>query len=174
MIIAKGIIMMKINNILLGIFIALLSLSCNGENNEKSTHTEVNSSKETKKETKKGKVVHLDANTFKEKIMDYSAQNKTWKYKGERPAIIDFYADWCMPCRKIAPYMEEFAKKYEGKIDVYKVDTQKQRELAAVFNIRSIPAVLFIPMDGEPQMTKGALPKSAFEKKINEFLLHQK
>ncbi len=168
---------MKIGNILLGILIALFTLSCNAENGHKSDKTKTVSS-EKKEKTEKGKIVHLDAKSFKEKIMDYSLEDKkkNWKdYKGKRPAIIDFYADWCRPCKMIAPYMEDFAKKYEGKVDVYKIDVQKQKELAAYFSVRSIPMVLFIPMEGgEPRVVKGALPKSSFEKIINEFLLQKK
>ena len=105
---------------------------------------------------------HLTIDTFKEKVFDFEAE-KEWKYKGERPAIIDFYADWCGPCKMIAPIVETLSKEYAGKVDIYKIDTEDQQELAGMFGIRSIPSVLFIPMEGQPQMSVGALPKSAFE-----------
>lgn len=112
---------------------------------------------------------HLTLETFKEKVFDFE-NNKEWKFKGELPAIIDFYADWCGPCKKIAPIMEELAIDYEGKVNIYKVDTEDQKQLAGMFGIRSIPSILFIPKDGQPQMSSGALPKTEFEKMIKEIL----
>ena len=116
-----------------------------------------------------GKLEHLNTETFKEKIFDFKA-NKEWDFKGELPAIIDFYADWCAPCRQIAPIMEELAEEYKGKIVIYKIDTEKQRELAGMFGIRSIPAILYIPKEGQPQMITGALPKEEFVRLIEEVL----
>jgi thioredoxin 1 len=115
---------------------------------------------------------HLTKETFLEKVFDYEKNNE-WKYEGNLPCIIDFYADWCGPCKMIAPILEELAKEYEGKIKIYKVDTEKERELAAAFGIRSIPSILFCPKDGQPQMAMGALPKASFVKAINELLLTQ-
>ena len=112
---------------------------------------------------------HLNLATFKEKVFDYETETE-WKYKGELPAIIDFYADWCGPCRKIAPIMAELAEEYKDKIVVYKVDTRVEQELAGMFGIRSIPAVLFIPRDDKPQMTSGAMAKADYVKLINEIL----
>ncbi len=112
---------------------------------------------------------HLTLDSFKEKVFDFDAETE-WKYKGDLPAIIDFYADWCGPCKRIAPIMEELAIEYEGKVNIYKVDTEDQKQLASMFGIRSIPAILFIPMEGQPQMTTGASPKAEFVKKINEIL----
>ena len=89
----------------------------------------------------------------------------------EIPVLVDMYADWCGPCKMIAPILEELAKEYDGKIDIYKVDTEKEQELAAVFGIRSIPTLLFVPMDGKPQMVQGAIGKDDFEKVINDVLL---
>jgi thioredoxin 1 len=113
---------------------------------------------------------HLTKETFLQKVFDYE-KNKEWKFAGERPAIIDFYADWCGPCRMVAPVLEELSKEYQGKVDIYKVDTEAEQELAAVFGIRSIPSILFVPREGKPQMAMGALPKDAFVQAINDVLL---
>ncbi len=112
---------------------------------------------------------HLTLETFKEKVFDFETETE-WNFKGEIPAIIDFYADWCGPCKQIAPIMEELAIEYEGKVTIYKIDTEDQKQLAAIFGIRSIPSILFIPKDGQPQMSTGALPKAEFEKIIKEIL----
>lgn len=112
---------------------------------------------------------HLSKETFKNKVFNYE-QNKDWKFEGEKPAIIDFYADWCGPCKMVAPILEELATEYDGQLDIYKVDTEKEQELAAMFGIRSIPSILFIPKDGQPQMAQGALPKNTFENVIGDVL----
>lgn len=113
---------------------------------------------------------HLTKDTFLSKVFNYE-QNSEWKYEGELPAIVDFYADWCGPCKMIAPVLENLSKEYAGKINIYKVDTDKEQELASVFGIRSIPSILFIPKEGKPQMAMGALPKEAFVEAINGVLL---
>jgi thioredoxin len=120
----------------------------------------------------KAGVVHLKTADFKEKVFNYEKNPETWVFEGERPCIVDFYADWCKPCKLIAPIMEELAVKYAGQIDIYKVNTDNERELASVFGIRSIPSVLFVPASGRPQMTQGALPKETFEEVIQNFLLN--
>ena len=117
----------------------------------------------------KGKLENLTSETFKTKVFDYE-KNTEWKYEGELPAIIDFYADWCGPCKMVAPILEELQKEYEGKIVIYKVDVDDEKELAQVFQTQSIPAILFIPREGQPQMAKGALPKETFEKAITDVL----
>jgi thioredoxin 1 len=106
---------------------------------------------------------HLTKESFIEKVFNYE-QNKEWKYSGDKPCIIDFYADWCGPCKMVAPVLEELSKEYDGKLYIYKIDTEAEQELASVFGIRSIPSLLFVPMEGQPQMAMGALPKDAFEK----------
>ena len=116
---------------------------------------------------------HLTKETFMEKVFNYE-QNKEWKYTGDKPCIIDFYADWCGPCKMVAPILEELAIEYKGKINIYKVDTEEQQELAAVFGIRSIPSLLFCPAEGAPQMAMGALPKDQFKKVIEDILLKTK
>jgi thioredoxin 1 len=113
---------------------------------------------------------NLTTTDFKEKIFDYDSESE-WKYKGELPAIIDFYADWCGPCKSVAPVLEELSNEYEGKINIYKLDTDKEAELSAVFGIQSIPTFLFIPVDGAPMLQRGAVPKNVFKQVINERLL---
>ena len=115
---------------------------------------------------------HLTKETFLEKIFDYE-KNKDWKFKGELPSVIDFYADWCQPCKIVSPILEELSKEYEGKINIYKVNTESETELAAAFGIRSIPSLLFIPKEGQPQMAQGALPKENLKEAIQEVLLKQ-
>jgi thioredoxin len=115
------------------------------------------------------KLEHLTSESFKQKIFNYEV-NKEWKFEGETPAIIDFYADWCAPCRMVAPILEELKEEYGDKLDIFKVNTEEQRELASVFGIQSIPSLLFIPRDGQPQMAMGALPKETFKQAISEVL----
>jgi len=113
---------------------------------------------------------HLTKETFFKKVFNYE-QNKDWKYEGELPAIIDFYADWCGPCKMVAPILEEISEEYAGKINVYKIDTEAEQELAGAFGIRSIPSLLFVPKEGQPQMAQGALPKDALKEAIENVLL---
>ena len=114
-------------------------------------------------------VEHLTTQTFKEKVFNYDV-NKEWKFEGELPCMIDFYADWCQPCKMVAPILEELAEEYDGKLNIYKVNTEEERELSAVFGIQSIPSLLFVPKDGQPQMAMGALPKDTFKKAIGDVL----
>lgn len=115
------------------------------------------------------KLEHLTNETFKQKIFNYET-NKEWKFEGDTPAIIDFYADWCGPCKVVAPILEELKDEYGDKLDIFKVNTEEQRELSSVFGIQSIPSLLFIPKDGQPQMAMGALPKETFKQAISEVL----
>lgn len=112
----------------------------------------------------------LNTEEFKSLVFDY-VNEKEWKFKGDKPAIIDFYADWCGPCKAVAPILEELSDDFAGKVDIYKIDTEAEQELSAAFAIRSIPSMLFIPMDKQPMMQAGALPKNILEKVINEELL---
>ncbi len=114
-------------------------------------------------------VEHLTTTTFKEKVFDFE-QNSEWKFSGNKPCLIDFYANWCGPCKVVAPVLEQLAREYDGKLDIYKVDTEIEQELAAVFRIQSIPSILFVPMDGAPQMAMGALPKETFERAFADVL----
>ena len=115
-------------------------------------------------------VINLTYDSFKKLVFDYE-KNKEWKYEGSKPAIIDFYADWCAPCRQLSPIVEEVAKEYAGKVIVYKVDTQKEQKLAASLGIQSLPTLLFIPAIGKPQASMGAIPKETLIKAINDVLL---
>lgn len=123
-----------------------------------------------------GVVSHLTKAQFLEKVMNYEKNPEKWEFLGDKPCIIDFYADWCGPCKIAAPILEEIAKEYKGKINVYKIDTEKERELSASFGIQSIPAFLFCPKTGNPQMSNGIgrtkeETKAMFKKIIDEFLL---
>jgi len=114
-------------------------------------------------------VEHLTTQSFKEKVFNYD-ENKEWKFEGKNPTIIDFYADWCGPCKMVAPVLEELKAEYDGKVDIYKVDTEAEAELSQAFGIKSIPSILFIPTDSQPQMAQGALPKDSFVQAIKEVL----
>jgi thioredoxin len=107
--------------------------------------------------------------SFKEKVFEYDIE-KEWKFKGDKPAIVDFYADWCGPCKMIAPILEELSEEYAGKIDIYKVNVDEAHEVSGAFGVQSIPAVLFVPLEGQPQMSVGGLPKSTFEEAIKNVL----
>lgn len=145
--------------------LAMTSASCsNGKpsNNQKS---------ETNKQEQNMKAIHLTKADFLAKVANFETNPTKWEYLGDKPAIIDFYADWCGPCKVIAPVLEELAGEYEGQIYVYKINTETEPELAAAFGIRSIPSLLFVPMNDTPQMAAGALPKQQLKQAIDEVLL---
>jgi thioredoxin len=114
-------------------------------------------------------VQHLTVETFKEKVFNWEA-NQDWKYEGKVPAIIDFWAEWCQPCKMVAPILEELQKEYGDKIQIYKVNTEEQQLLAQLFGIRNIPSLLFVPVEGQPQMAVGALPKDVLKQAIADVL----
>ena len=118
--------------------------------------------------------IQLTGQDFKDKIFNYDTE-KDWKFKGDLPVIIDFYADWCGPCKMVAPVLEELSEEYKDQLVIYKVNTENEMELSAVFGIQSIPTFLFIPVegDGDPMMQPGALPKKAFKQVIEENLLQK-
>ena len=116
---------------------------------------------------------HLTKETFKQKVFDFET-NKDWKFIGKNPCVIDFYADWCGPCKMVAPVLEELSDEFKGKVDIYKIDTEQEEELAGLFGVRSIPTILFIPMEGEPQISMGAMPKNSFVDIIKDVLLNEK
>jgi len=118
------------------------------------------------------KTRNITTEEFKQQVFDYTRE-KEWNFSGTKPAIIDFYADWCGPCKMLSPLLEEIAGKYDGKVDVLKVDTEAEQELSAVFGIRSIPSILFIPVEGKPVMQPGLLPKNALIDVIENQLLKE-
>src|SRR5574344_667797 len=127
--------------------------------------------KENKQEVRKMNTSELTLSEFKNKVMDYEKNPQEWSFKGNKPAIIDFYATWCGPCKATAPLLDSLAEEYAGKIDVYKVDVDKEQELASMFGIRSIPSLLFIPMKGKPRMQVGAMSRKDMEEIIKTDLL---
>ncbi|MCX7696489.1 MAG: thioredoxin [Bacteroidales bacterium] len=135
--------------------------------------SESKSSNKTSTPKQGGEVIYLTTQDFIDKIFDYRT-NKQWKFKGSRPCVIDFYADWCRPCKMVAPIMQELAVEYAGKIDFYKVNTDKERELAAVFGIQSIPSILFCPLNDKPVMAIGAYPKEEYVRMIEEVFYSKK
>jgi thioredoxin len=146
-------------------FLALITFSlllqnCKAENPKNSTDSN----------SKGIEIIHLTNAEFKKMIFDYEL-NKEWKYEGKLPAIVDFYADWCAPCRQLSPIVEEIAKEYKGKLVVYKVDTVKEPLLAQSLGITALPTLLFIPEVGKPQVSMGLLPKENLVKAVNEILL---
>ena len=110
---------------------------------------------------------HLTEETFKAKVFNYEA-SKDWKFEGDKPCVIDFYADWCQPCKMVAPVLEELQTEFDGKLNIYKVNTEDQRTLAGMFGVQSIPSILFVPKEGQPQMAMGALPKDTFIKAFKD------
>ena len=118
-------------------------------------------------------VVYITTEQFRERIFDYKNE-KDWKFNGKKPCVIDFYTTWCGPCKRLAPIMEELSQKYCDKVVFYKADTERERELAYVFGINSIPQVLYVPVDGKPMLLKGLYPKEEIVKIIDEFLLEKK
>ena len=144
---------------LLFLFLSTFSLyACNTLNDDQKSQTSQN-------------ILHLDAGSFQKLIWNYQKNPKDWVFEGKIPVIIDFYADWCRPCRMIAPILEELGKEYKGKIIIYKINVDQQKELAGLFNVRSIPAVMFVPKNGKPQMSLGAMQKEDYVKAIREVLL---
>jgi len=119
-----------------------------------------------------GKVRKINTETFIAEIFDYKANPTKWVYKGSKPAIIDFYADWCGPCKRVAPIMDELAEKYKGQVNFYKINTDEEKELSgSVFGIRSIPSILYVPLDGQPMMSTGLSAKDEYIRQIETNLL---
>ena len=125
------------------------------------------------KQTNTMKTIALTKADFLTKVANYETNPTEWKYLGDKPALVDFYASWCGPCKALAPVLEELAAEYGESIYIYKINTEEEQELAAAFGIRSIPTLLLIPMKEEPRITQGALPKDQLKKAIDEFLLKQ-
>lgn len=121
-----------------------------------------------------GEVIVLNKADFLAKVFNYEKNASEWKYEGDKPCIIDFYADWCGPCRRVAPVLKDLAKRYKDDIVIYKVNVDKERDLAGTFGVSSIPTIIFVPMKGEPQVSMGALPEESIVKMIEEVLLEKK
>ena len=130
-----------------------------------------NAQTKTEKKDKTMKTIELNKQQFIEKVFDFESNPTTWKYEGSKPAIVDFYATWCRPCQMVAPILEELVEEYGDSIVIYKVDTDREREISAAFGIRSIPSLLFIPAEGKPQMVQGAMGKADFRNAIDKILL---
>ena len=122
-------------------------------------------------EANKMEPIHLTKAEFISKVSNFEANPTDWKYLGDKPCIIDFYATWCGPCKMVAPILEDLAKEYDGKIYIYKVDVDAEPEIASAFGIQSIPTIFFCPMNGNPQISQGAMPKESFQKTIADVLL---
>lgn len=135
------------------------------------TNLDTNITKTENSMTTTKKTIQLTRAEFLTKVANFEENPDKWVYLGDKPCIIDFYADWCGPCKMISPILEELASEYDGEIYIYKVDTEAEQQLAAEFGIRSIPSLLFVPMGEAPQMAQGALPKDAFKQAIEEVLL---
>ncbi len=153
---------------------ALILVSCSmSAKSEKSEKNETEKN-ETEKVAAQGEVVALNKADFLSKVYNYEKNQTEWVYEGNKPCIIDFYADWCGPCKKVSPILKELAAQYKDDIVIYKIDVDKEKELAAAFGIQSIPTLLFIPKTGKPQIAQGALSKEQFVEQINKFLLGKK
>lgn len=163
--------MKKVLTMIALVFSSMLTYACTDgakQQNQSAEGTkEVQGAQESQAE---GDVIVMNKAMFIKDVFDFE-KSKEWKYQGTKPAIIDLYADWCGPCRMTAPIMKELAKDYAGKIVIYKVNVDKEKELAALFNATSIPLFVFIPMKGEPQLFRGAADKATYKKMIDDFLL---
>ena len=126
---------------------------------------------ENNKKTTNMKTIAMTKADFLKKVADYEKNSQEWKYLGDKPALIDFYASWCGPCKALAPVLEELAAEYGDQIYIYKITTEEEQELAAAFGIRSIPTLLFIPLEGKPQMAQGAMPKDSLKEAIDKVML---
>ena len=158
--------MKHMKNIILTVLLSVLvfTAGCAGQGSDNRQASKVNDITE-------GKAIKINKQQFFELVYNYEQNPNDWVFEGDLPAIVDFYADWCAPCRIIAPILDELAEEYKGKIRIYKVDTDKEKDLARAFNIRSIPTMLFIPAEGRPQMSQGALPKETLKQVIDNFML---
>lgn len=175
---------MKYLNLLVIVVLACSLIACGGQNTSATSENSdtikveeavVAPSGEAKTQDNQGKVIKLTTAEFINLIFDYKTNPEKWAYKGGKPAIVDFYADWCRPCKMVAPLMEELAAEYKGQINIYKINTDEESELSGqVFGIQSIPSILFIPAEGQPQMFSGAQSKEEYKSKIETILLNKK
>lgn len=159
---------MRIINLFIIFSLGFLPLSCSGQASDKGK-MKIETEDIVKPEPERS-VLHMNNDLFKTKVWDYQTNSQEWIYKGDLPCIIDFYADWCGPCRRIAPLMAELATEYAGKIVIYKVNVDKENELSSFFGIQSLPSVMFCPKKGQPAIQPGALSKEQYKQIIEEFL----
>ncbi len=165
--------MKKLSFLLILLFAANLMACTSSEGSEKNSgksKTEITGDTQNQN----AKPEHLTYDDFLKKVWNFEAHPQEWVYEGDVPCIIDFYADWCGPCKRVAPIMDELAKTYDGKLKVYKINVDHERQLASVFRVRSIPSVLFVPVNGKPQMQTGAMQKEAYFQVVKEQLLKEK
>ncbi|MFV0390942.1 MAG: thioredoxin [Paludibacteraceae bacterium] len=169
---------MNIKTILALAAFSIFFVSCGGEKKTDSTKTEDAGTEKVQTTTSDSNVVattiHITTDEFKRLVMNYEENPSSWQYLGDKPAIIDFWATWCPPCKAIAPVLDDLAKEYAGQIYIYKVDVDKEPQLAGAFGIQSIPTLLFIPMKGDPKAEVGAIPKETFKDRIDNFMLANK
>ncbi|RLD91620.1 MAG: thioredoxin [Bacteroidetes bacterium] len=165
---------MKNLSILIVLFFAANLMACSNSKGSEKEHNQAKTEVSKDNNTTNAAPEHLTYDTFLKKVWNFETNPQEWVYEGDVPCVIDFYATWCGPCKRVAPIMEELAKKYDGKIKVYKIDVDQEKQLASVFRVRSIPSVLFIPKKGKPQMQTGAMPRDAYFKVVKEQLLGEK
>jgi thioredoxin len=157
---------------------ALIALVCSFSTNilaQTQSQPQAKKIESKKEESKKeeGKVIHLNKEEFQKRVFNFET-SKEWKYLGDKPCVLDFYANWCGPCRMISPFLDELAEEFKGKIYIYKINTDQEKELASMFGASSIPLLIFIPMNGQPQASRGALPKDEIRRAIETVLLGKK
>lgn len=152
--------------------VVMLWVSCSMSAKPDENSLEKNGNMETV--AKEGEVITLNKAEFLSKVFNYEKSPGKWVYEGNKPCIVDFYADWCGPCKRVAPILKELAETYKKEIVIYKINVDQEKELASVFGIQSIPSILFVPKEGQPQMAQGALPKEELVKQIDSFLLGKK
>lgn len=159
---------MKRTSFLIISILIITAFSCSSKSADEKNESEP---KIENKYDNQGKVIQMNKSMFIDLVMDYENNKQNWNFKGQKPCIIDFYADWCRPCKIVAPIMEELAKEYEGKLNIYKVNVDQEKELAGVFQVQSIPSILFCPKEGNPAIQPGALSKEQYKQIIDEFLM---
>ncbi|MCF6170486.1 MAG: thioredoxin [Bacteroidales bacterium] len=166
--------MKRLSAIMLMVFSFAFFSCSNIQGNREETKLTLGDGSENTASGTRGEVEYLTYDDFLAKVWNFEDNSQEWIYEGDVPCVIDFYADWCGPCKRVAPIMDHLAEKYNGKVKIYKINTDKERQLASAFAIRSIPAVLFVPMKGKPMMQVGALPKDQYIQIIETELLDKK